>query len=634
VTEPILAVSDLTTAFRVEGVWRPVVRNLSFSIGPRETVAIVGESGSGKSVTALSIMRLTPRDTSRVTGRVLLNGRDLLGLPDAEMRRVRGDDIAMIFQEPMTSLNPVLTIGFQIAEALILHRRLSRAEAEAETVRLLDKVRIPNAAARLNDYPHRFSGGMRQRVMIAMALACRPKLLIADEPTTALDVTIQAQILELIKSLQDDEGMSVLFITHDMGVVAEIADRTVVMFDGEAVESGATDAVFARPRQGYTRALLASVPVLGSMTGRRRPMRFPVVDRQTGAVAPPAETPDTVAATARPVLEVKGLTTRFDIRSGLFGRVSGRVHAVEDVSFSLAGGETLALVGESGCGKSTTGRSVMRLIEPLAGSVLLDGEDIMALGPRDLQDRRKLMQMIFQDPFASLDPRMRIGAAIAEPLLINKLATRREAREIAADLLSRVGLSPDMTNRFPHEFSGGQRQRIAIARALAVRPKLIVADEAVSALDVSVKAQVINLMLDLQAELKLAFLFISHDMAVVERVSHRVAVMYLGEIVEIGPRAAVLENPQHPYTRRLLAAVPVPDPARRGSRRRVPEGDIKSPIRPVDFVPPERLYREVVPGHVVQVWGADWDDSSGIVSSGLQGSAEDAAPERAVLTIP
>ena len=617
-TESILEVQELTAAFRVEGAWRPVVRNLSFSIGPKETVAIVGESGSGKSVTALSIMRLLPRDTSRVTGRVILKGRDLLGLPNAEMRRVRGDDIAMIFQEPMTSLNPVLTIGFQIGEALMLHRRLSRAEADAETVRLLEKVRIPNARARLNDYPHRFSGGMRQRVMIAMALACRPKLLIADEPTTALDVTIQAQILDLIKSLQDEEGMSVLFITHDMGVVAEIADRTVVMLDGEAVESGPTEAIFAHPRQGYTRALIASVPVLGSMIGRKRPMRFPVVDRATGVLEPAVETPDTIDPSARPVLEVKELTTRFDVRSGLFGRVSGRVHAVENVSFSLACGETLALVGESGCGKSTTGRSVMRLIEPLAGSVRLDGEDLMELSPRELLQRRKLIQMIFQDPFASLDPRMTIGTAIAEPLLINKLATRHEARDITAELLSRVGLSSDMTGRFPHEFSGGQRQRIAIARALAVQPKVIVADEAVSALDVSVKAQVINLMLDLQVDLNLAFLFISHDMAVVERVSHRIAVMYLGEIVEVGPRSAILENPQHPYTRRLLAAVPVPDPARRGTRHRVADGDIKSPIRPVDYVPPERLYREASPGHVVQIWGEEWDDP--MLAKDLQGA--------------
>jgi peptide/nickel transport system ATP-binding protein len=608
VASPILAVTDLTTSFRSEAQWRQVVQGVSFEIGPRETVALVGESGSGKSVTALSIMRLTQRDASRIGGSVMLGGRDLLRLPEAEMRRIRGDEIAMIFQEPMTSLNPVLTVGFQIAEALMLHRGMTRAEAEAETVRLFDKVRIPAAAARIHDYPHRFSGGMRQRVMIAMALACRPKLLIADEPTTALDVTIQAQILELIKGLQEEEGMSVLFITHDMGVVAEIADRTVVMYGGRAVETGPTAKIFERAEHPYTRALLSAVPRLGSMAGHRWPMRFPIVDRATGIPDVPPEMPDTIAAPSeRPVLEVRDLTTRFEIRSGLFGRVKGRVHAVERVSFSLQAGETLALVGESGCGKSTTGRSVMRLVEPLGGSVLLDGEDILKLGPADLRDRRKRMQMIFQDPFASLDPRMSVGAAIAEPILLNRLANRRDARDQTAELLRRVGLSPDMAGRFPHEFSGGQRQRICIARALAVKPRLIVADESVSALDVSVKAQVVNLMLELQAGLKLAYLFISHDMAVVERVSHRVAVMYLGEIVEIGPRAAIFADPQHPYTKRLLAAVPVPDPSRRHERHIVPDEEIKSPIRPADYVPPERLYREVSPGHVVQAWGAEWE---------------------------
>ncbi|WP_407519565.1 ABC transporter ATP-binding protein [Methylobacterium oryzisoli] len=602
---PILSVRDLATAFRVDGHWRPVVRGVSFDIGPRETVALVGESGSGKSVTALSLMRLTPRDASRITGAVRLQGRDLLALPEAEMRRVRGGDMAMVFQEPMTSLNPVLTVGFQIAEALVTHRGLSRGQAEAETVRLFDKVRIPAAASRVHDHPHRFSGGMRQRVMIAMALACRPKLLIADEPTTALDVTIQAQILDLIKLLQDEEGMSVLFITHDMGVVAEIADRTVVMLDGRAVESGPTEDIFRRPTHPYSRALLAAVPALGAMQGRARPTRFPVVDRVTGEAAEPGEVPDTVQPAT--LLEVRNLTTRFELRGGLFGRLRGRVHAVENVSFDLQAGETLALVGESGCGKSTTGRSVLRLIEPLAGTVRLDGENILGLPPRALRERRRRMQMIFQDPFASLDPRMSVGAAIAEPLLINRLASRREAEARAADLLGRVGLKPEMAGRYPHEFSGGQRQRICIARALALEPKLIVADESVSALDVSVKAQVINLMLDLQASLHLAYLFISHDMAVVERVSHRVAVMHLGEIVEIGPRAAVFGAPQHPYTKTLLAAVPVPDPARRGTRHGVRADEIRSPIRPVDYVPPERRYREVSPGHLVQVWGAEWE---------------------------
>jgi len=611
-TQPILSVSNLTTAFRVEGVWKPVVRNVSFDIAPRETVAVVGESGSGKSVTALSIMRLTPQGNSRVEGSIKLNGRELTTLPDRDIRDIRGNEMAMIFQEPMTSLNPVLTIGFQIAESLILHRGMSRSEAEAETVRLLEKVRIPAAKSRFHEYPHRFSGGMRQRVMIAMALACKPKLLIADEPTTALDVTIQAQILQLIKLLQEEEGMSVLFITHDMGVVAEIADRTVVMYNGEAVETGETNDIFTRAKHPYTRSLLSAVPKLGSMEGRLRPMRFPVVDRLTGESDVPVEVPDTVEAAARPILEVSGLTTRFDIRSGIFGRVSGRVHAVENVSFSVQGGETLALVGESGCGKSTTGRSVMRLIEPLAGSVLLDGVDVMKLDQAALREQRKRMQMIFQDPFASLNPRMNIGTAIAEPLIINELATRSEARDQVAELLRRVGLSPDMSNRFPHEFSGGQRQRICIARALAVEPRLIVADEAVSALDVSVKAQVINLMLELQARMKLAYLFISHDMAVVERVSHRVAVMYLGEIVEIGPREAIFGNPQHPYTKRLLAAVPIADPARRHERAPPSNDEIKSPVRAADYVPPVRQFREVSPGHAVMIWGEEWEKPAAV----------------------
>ncbi|KFC66806.1 putative peptide transporter [Bosea sp. LC85] len=611
-TSPILSVSHLTTSFRVEGQWRSVVRDVSFDIGPKETVAVVGESGSGKSVTALSIMRLTPPGSSKIEGSIKLSGKELLTLPDADMRHIRGNDVAMIFQEPMTSLNPVLTIGFQIAEALILHRGLSRSAAEAETIRLLEKVRIPAAKSRFNEYPHRFSGGMRQRVMIAMALACKPKLLIADEPTTALDVTIQAQILELIKSLQDEEGMSVLFITHDMGVVAEIADRTVVMYNGQAVETGATEDIFARATHPYTRSLLSAVPKLGSMIGHKRPMRFPVVDRATGLSDVPTETSDTVAHAERPVLEVSGLTTRFDIRAGLLGGVKGRVHAVENVSFSLQAGETLALVGESGCGKSTTGRSVMRLIEPLSGSVLLDGEDVLKLDQRTLRDRRKRMQMIFQDPFASLDPRMNVGAAIAEPLLINKLATRSEARDKVAELLRRVGLLPEMASRFPHEFSGGQRQRICIARALAVEPRLIVADESVSALDVSVKAQVINLMLELQERMKLGYLFISHDMAVVERVSHRVAVMYLGEIVEIGPREAIFGNPQHPYTKRLLAAVPVPDPARRLEKRPVSNDEIKSPVRAPDYVSPIRQFREVSPGHAVMIWGEEWEKPAAV----------------------
>ncbi|NYZ13853.1 ABC transporter ATP-binding protein [Azospirillum sp. RWY-5-1] len=604
--QPVLSVRNLTTSFARDGLWQPVVRNLSFDIRPRETLAIVGESGSGKSVTALSIMRLLPPTNSRTAGSITLMGRDLLRLPDNEMRRIRGNEIAMIFQEPMTSLNPVLPVGYQIVEALMLHRGLSRVEAEAETVRLFDKVRIPAAKSRLGEYPHRFSGGMRQRVMIAMALACKPKLLIADEPTTALDVTIQAQTLELIKMLQAEEGMSVLFITHDMGVVAEIADRMLVMYHGNAVEAGETAEVFRNPCKPYTRALLSAVPQLGSMTGRGRPMRFPVVDINTGESDTPVETPDTIARADRPVLEVRGLTARFDIRAGVLRKRTGCVHAVENVSFSVQPGETLSLVGESGCGKSTTGRSILRLIEPRAGTILVEGTDILSSDARALSEARKKMQMIFQDPFASLNPRIKVGFAIAEPFLVNRMGTRAQARDKVADLLVRVGLKPDMASRYPHEFSGGQRQRICIARALAVEPKLIIADEAVSALDVSIKAQVVNLMLDLQASLGLAFLFISHDMAVVERLSHRVAVMYLGEMVEIGPRSAVFGNPQHPYTKRLISAVPVPDPSRRRMARSISNAEIKSPVRALDYIPPVREYREVSAGHLVQSWGEEW----------------------------
>jgi len=444
---------------------------------------------------------------------------------------------------------------------------------------------------------------MRQRAMIAMALACEPKLLIADEPTTALDVTIQAQILELIKTLQNEEDMSVLFITHDMGVVAEIADRTIVMNDGLEVETGPTAELFARPQKPYTKALLAAIPRLGSMAGRLRPMRFPVVDRATGFSDVPVEIPVTAARKERPVLEVGGLTTRYDIASGVLGRVTGRVHAVENVSFSLMAGETLAVVGESGCGKSTIGRSVMRLVEPIGGSVLLDGADVLKLGRRELHAQRKRMQMIFQDPIASLNPRMTIEEAVAEPLMVNRLASKVQARDRVAMLLGQVGLEPGMASRYPHEFSGGQRQRICIARALTLEPRIIVADEAVSALDVSVKAQVVNLMLDLQARMGLAYLFISHDMSVVERISHRVAVMYLGEFVEIGTREAIFGNPQHPYTKRLLAAVPIADPSRRRVKRPLSSDEIRSPIRPVDFEPPPRQYREVSPGHAVMTWG-------------------------------
>jgi peptide/nickel transport system ATP-binding protein len=597
---PLLSVRNLRAAFGSGQDWTEVVHGVSFDLARNQTLAIVGESGSGKSVTALSVMRLLEADSARISGEVLFDGRDLLQLSDAEMRKLRGNRIGMIFQEPMTSLNPVLTVGNQIAEALMWHQSISAAAAEAEAIRLLERVRIPAARSRFVEYPYRLSGGMRQRVMIAMALACKPKLLIADEPTTALDVTIQAQILDLLKELQDEAQMSILFITHDMGVVAEIADRTLVMYRGEVVEEGDTRTLFAAPRHPYSRALLSAVPRLGSMRDHARPTRFPIVDLATGAIEPATEIANEVAADV-PVLEVRDLVTRFDIGNGLFGRVSGRVHAVEKVSFDLSAGETLAVVGESGCGKSTLGRSILQLVAPRSGSIRINGREVMGAGAGDMQRLRRDAQMVFQDPFASLNPRITVGASIAEPLQVHRLASAREAKAQVGRLLEQVGLEANMASRYPHEFSGGQKQRICIARALALEPKLIIADEAVSALDVSIKAQVINLMMDLQESLGIAYLFISHDMAVVERISHRVGVMYLGEIVEIGPRAAIFGNPQHPYTKKLLDAVPLPDPAKRMARKPVSNDEIASAVRPPDHVPPPRSYREVAPGHLVQV---------------------------------
>ncbi len=588
----VVSVQGLTTSFRIEGVWEAVVRDISFDIGPRQTVAVVGESGSGKSVTALSIMRLIALANGRIEGRIELEGRNLLKFSDEAMRDVRGGDIGMIFQEPMTSLNPVLTVGFQVSEALRRHRGMGANEADAEALRLFDLVRIPDARSRFSEFPHTFSGGMRQRVMIAIALACRPTLLIADEPTTALDVTIQAQILELIRELQREIGMSVMFITHDMGVVAEIADRVVVMWQGRKVEEGSASDVFGAPQHPYTRKLLAAVPKLGSLTGSALPRRFPGEQQ-----IEPDEEPD---RRADPILGVDSLTTRFPVRGGLLGRPTGMVHAVENVSFSLRAGETLSLVGESGCGKSTTGRSIMRLVEPIAGSVHFDGQDLMAMSKSGLRAVRRRMQMIFQDPYGSLNPRKTVGAAIREPMVVHGLCSREEADQRVAQLLEQVGLEPDHAVRFPHEFSGGQRQRLCIARGLGLEPRLIVADESVSALDVSIKAQVINLMLDLQAELGLAYLFISHDIAIVERVSHRIAVMLLGEIVEIGPRGAVLDDPRHPYTQKLIKAVPIPDPDRRRLSRGLLTEEIMSPVRPLDYKVEQAPLIEVGPDHFVR----------------------------------
>ncbi|QDG93883.1 ABC transporter ATP-binding protein (plasmid) [Rhizobium sp. NIBRBAC000502774] len=597
----ILSVRDLRTAFRENGRWKEVVKGISFDVKAGETLAIVGESGSGKSVTGYSIMRLLSPETARISGEVFLGPRDLLSLSEDEMRGVRGNYVSMIFQEAMTSLNPVFPIGQQISESLMLHNPMTAAAAKAEALRLMDRVRIPAAKTRYDEYPHNFSGGMRQRSMIAMALACRPQLLIADEPTTALDVTIQAQILSLIKEIQEEEKMSVIFITHDMGVVAEVAERMVVMLKGDVVETGTTDAIFDRAEHPYTRALLNAVPRLGSMQGIPHPLKFPIVDPKTGETSLADEPVATVKTSDAPVLEVKNLTVRFDIKGGWFRSVISRIHAAEKISFDLRPGETLSIVGESGCGKSTTGRGLMRLVEPVGGSVRLAGREIMSLHANDLRDARRDIQMIFQDPYASLSPRRTIGQAIAEPYLTHKLGTPAQARKLVGQILQRVGLSPDMAERLPHQFSGGQRQRICIARALVLSPKVIVADESVSALDVSVKAQVINLLLDLQRELGLAFVFISHDMAVVERISHRVAVMYLGEIVEVGPRQNIFENAQHPYTRKLLSAVPLPDPSRRLTKRIIDVEELPNALRKIGYEAEHKAVREVSPGHFVQV---------------------------------
>ncbi|XMB33122.1 dipeptide ABC transporter ATP-binding protein [Pantoea allii] len=598
--DQVLAVRDLNVRFQNDGIVTEAVRHLSLDVYRGKTLALVGESGSGKSVTSLALMRLIEQAGGEVSGEIMLrrrNGevRDLMRLPRGQMRQVRGADMAMIFQEPMTSLNPVFSVGEQIAESIRLHQGQTHAGALAEARRMLDRVRIPDAQNILGRFPHQLSGGMRQRVMIAMALSCKPALLIADEPTTALDVTIQAQILQLIRELQKEMQMGVIFITHDMGVVAEMADRVQVMYRGEVVENAETVQLFSAPQQPYTRALLAAVPALGAMRGQPLPAKFPLIDSDEK----PDEPQNTVRHDQPPILQVRNLVTRFDIRSGLLNRVTRRVHAVENISFDLYAGETLALVGESGCGKSTTGRSLLKLVASQGGSITFNGQRINDLSGPALAHLRRDIQFIFQDPYASLDPRLTVGFSIMEPLLVHKVMPRREAEQRVAWLLEKVGLLPEHARRYPHEFSGGQRQRICIARALALNPKVVIADESVSALDVSIQAQIINLMLDLQREFGIAFLFISHDMAVVERISHRVAVMYLGQIVEMGPRQAVFEHPQHPYTQKLMAAVPIADPSHRQRERSLLVDEIPSPIRSLGDEPETVSLREVAPGHFV-----------------------------------
>ncbi|MEM7075601.1 MAG: ABC transporter ATP-binding protein [Pseudomonadota bacterium] len=588
VVPPIARIEHLRVTFAPRpgagGSTLAAVEDLSFDIAAGETVCLVGESGSGKSVTALALMRLAEFDGGRTgPGRILWRAdtgetADLSTRADTSWR---GREIGMIFQEPSTALNPVLSIGRQLTEGLRRHDGLSHRAARARAIAVLRQVRLSNPEQRLRQYPHELSGGMRQRVMIAMALACRPRLLIADEPTTALDVTIQAEILALLRRLQAETGTAILFITHDMGVVAEMADRVVVMRAGRKVEEGPVAQIFSRPGAAYTRALLAAVPRVGGTP------HGPVAD---GA--------------APPLLKVERLDTRYPVRGGLWRRVVGEVHAVRDVSFSLGQGRTLALVGESGSGKSTLGRSVLRLTEPRAGRVLFQGRDITALAPAALRTARQAMQIVFQDPYASLDPRQRLVKQVTEPMRNFSLAQGAEAEDRAAHLFDRVGLSRDLLRRFPHALSGGQRQRVAIARALAVSPALIVADEPVSALDVSVQAQVLELLRDLQDGLGMSYLFISHDMGVVDQMAHEVAVMYLGRIVEIGPRDAVLRDPRHAYTRALLSAIPVPDPAQR-QKRELNFSAVASPIYPRGHVSEPPTYTHVGSDHYVLDAGHD-----------------------------
>jgi peptide/nickel transport system ATP-binding protein len=596
--QPIAQIKGLRVEFQTKDGPVIGVEDVSFDISPGETVCVVGESGSGKSVSSLSLMRLVEFGGGKIAGGQMLfdrlNGEEIdLAQADQDlMRHIRGNEIGMIFQEPMTALNPVFTVGRQLTEGLRVHKNMSRSQAEARAIELLREVRIPEPERRLNQFPHELSGGMRQRVVIAMAMACEPRLLIADEPTTALDVTIQAEILALMDRLKRETGTAVMFITHDMAVVAQMADRVVVMYRGLKVEEGSVEEIFENPQHDYTKALLAAVPKLGEMHGKPVPEPMKLMGVADQEIEP-------ILGTDEVLLEVKGLTTRFPVKGGFFRRTVANVHAVEDVSFNVNKGQTLSLVGESGCGKSSAGRSILRLVEPHSGEIDIAGVDIMKLDPNGLREARRDMQMIFQDPFASLNPQMMLADQVAEPMRNFNTASGSELEDRVAMLFDRVELPRSFMRRYPHEMSGGQRQRIAIARALALNPKLIIADEAVSALDVSVQAQVLNLMMELQADLGLSYLFISHDMAVVERVSHNVGVMYLGRIVELGPRARVFENPQHAYTQALMKAVPIADPRKRKSEKDLNFKPIPSPIHPISYEPEPSVYAEVEPGHFV-----------------------------------
>jgi peptide/nickel transport system ATP-binding protein len=629
-TEPLLVVNDLQTYFFGEGRIVKAVDGISYSLNPGEVLGIVGESGSGKSVSSLSLMRLIDSPPGRIVGgQIRFDGDDLLGMSDEEMRRIRGNKISMIFQEPLTSLNPVYSIGEQIMEPLMLHQGLDKRAARDRAIDMLQLVGVPSPAERVKAYPHQLSGGMRQRAMIAMALSCNPRLLIADEPTTALDVSIQAQILELMRDLQRDFGSSMIFITHDLGVVSEMCDRVIVMYAGRIVEQGTTRQIFSSPKHPYTWGLFDCLPKIEDRKGiRLTPIfgqppnlanppsgckfhpRCPYAFERCILEEPPLFTRDDGQTTrcwlyddgadgarhrvseAREstvddhpeknevLLDVRDLKKWFPITRGIFQRTVGHVQAVDGLSFQLHRGETLGVVGESGSGKSTAGRVLLRLLDPTGGQVTFDGQDLARLDRNGLRTMRKRMQIIFQDPYSSLNPRRTVGSIVAQPLTLHKLERGKAVNERVSDILERVGLNPAHAVRYPHEFSGGQRQRIGIARAIAANPDFIVCDEPVSALDVSIQAQIVNLLQDLQNDLGLSYLFIAHDLSVVRSVSDRVAVMYLGKIVEIGTNAQIYEDTLHPYTKALLSAVPTTDATGQNAQRIILRGDVPSPINP------------------------------------------------------
>lgn len=598
-TPELIRIEQLRTYFHTGGEVVRAVEDLSLEIREGQTLGLVGESGSGKSVTSLTIMRLLPDVSAKIeSGRISFLGKDLVRLPKSEMRDIRGDEISMIFQEPGTSLNPVFRVGDQVAEAILLHQDVSRQEARQQTLQLFEEVGIPEPERRIDSYPHEMSGGQKQRVMIAMALSCNPKLLIADEPTTALDVTIQAQILDLIRRLRDERGMSILFITHDLGVIAEIADEVAVMFRGRLVERNTIEEIFTNPQHPYTRGLLACRPRPGS-TWRRLPTVADYMDvtwqqdgtphiveksvndqrlaeltnRGRGRLLHPRTELEQlgcpldaielkgdeqyVAEGTPPLLEVQNLEVHFPVRKGVFSRVTGYVRAVDGISFNVYPGQTLGLVGESGCGKTTAGRAILQLLKKTGGEVRFEGRPVSDRTGNELRLLRQRMQIIFQDPYASLNPRMTVESMLLEAMRVHGLgSTRRERRSSAAQLLEEVGLEAAHLLRYPHEFSGGQRQRLCIARALSVEPDFIICDESVSALDVSVQAQVLNLLLDLQERRGLTYIFISHDLSVVKFMSDMMAVMNAGKIVEFGPSEAIYQKPQQPYTQRLIDAIP------------------------------------------------------------------------------